>query len=314
MNKRLMFVSPHLDDAILSCGARIVDLIQKEHQVVVATIFSSPGNLPDEATQSLYLQRKSDDRKAVQSLGTTAVHLNFTDAPFRNPFYGKFSSILFHHQLPERENRTLIEVSDQLLQLLDDFKADEVVWPLGVGGHIDHHLIFACSRLLREKVSTEFSYYEDLPYSLIPGWNAVRWSKLNAIPEHKCERKFNKMSLIDTPFDFVYNYHHSGDDLMVSSYYYENEWDSIQPEMCHAKSWTLDQWRYDRQAYKAPSSSFKMKCDAIACYTTEWPTLFGQHRAGIDKTLFNTISENYYQEFYWSEKCFSLQKRKNFNV
>src|SRR5260221_483070 len=95
MMSRLLIISPHLDDAVLSCGARIAKTVESGGEVVVATCFTTPWEAAPEELQQLYDRRKADDGDALKMLGAGIRHLGFTDAPFRNPQYYNFNTILF---------------------------------------------------------------------------------------------------------------------------------------------------------------------------------------------------------------------------
>lgn len=297
--KRTLFISPHLDDAVLSCGAAIAAIAENGFEVIVVTIFTHPGNDAPEKIKALYQKRRSDDRQAVAMLGAYAVHLDFPDAPFRNHRYHNFSSILFHHLLPNEEKSVKEAVVKQLKRLVNTFLPAEIFFPLGVGGHIDHHIVFESSKCLGNS-QTKISYYEDLPYALLPGWNAVRWHHVKGIPfqiEHNRHEK--KMSLIATPFPFVHNYITSAEDQLDSVIRYDEEWSAVNADMFHATAWELERKPFFSCPYNALHNKFIKKCDAISCYSTEWPILFGSEESNIQLILGTGIRDNVYSENQW---------------
>ena len=303
--KRILFLSPHLDDAVLSCGVRIHQSVQEGFEAIVASIFTSPGVETVESVQDLYLKRKRDDKRAIEFLGAKAEHLDFIDAPFRNKRYHNFSTILFHHQLPESEEDVVNAVSVRLRKLIEYLQPYEVHFPLGVGGHIDHHILFESSRLLWD-IRTQFNYYEDLPYSLLSGWNAVRWQQLKARVVSKHQNPalvLKKMSLVDTSIPFVHNYLVNEQDRLSSDTYYDRELSGLQPDMCHAATWEIDHSFFSSQSYITLSQeNFMKKCEAISYYTTEWPVLFGCDKNNIQHFLGATTQNNIYKEHYWLKK------------
>ena len=91
----LVVLSPHLDDAALSCGAMMIHACQTM-PVTVATLFTEAGQPPytlsarrylhqvgAKDAAALYRQRREEDRAALQPLGITCVHAGLVDAPFR---------------------------------------------------------------------------------------------------------------------------------------------------------------------------------------------------------------------------------------
>lgn len=299
--KTLLFISPHLDDALLSCGARIWQSTQAGQDVLVASVFTNPSPHSADSHKTSYQKRISDDKQATQLLGARSVHMGFIDAPFRNKQYRDFTSILFHHELPKSDRPVMLAVAKHLRQLIQESNPDEVWFPLGVGGHIDHHIVYESSKLLKD-VQAQFHYYEDLPYALLPGWNSVRWHQLKATPEKKSQNlKTQKMSLVETSFSFVHNYMASPQDKLTAMVKYDREWETMHPHMSHTTTWTLDKAPFSLSHTIAPSHFFVKKCEAISCYTTEWPILFGREVNNIWESLGSGIEDDVYKETYWSK-------------
>lgn len=273
----LLIISPHLDDAVLSCGARIYDTVQSGRKVVVATCFTDGGP----SMETLYIQRRADDELAVRSLGAERVLLGFCDAPFRNSRYHNFSTILFHHDLPDDERPLVSEISEAVQSLAEEYGSSEIIFPLGIGGHIDHHLVWESSKFFGDgKFSV--SYYEDLPYALVPGWSEVRRSEIGfGCGPVVC------VPLETLPYPFVKNYMGSEDDLRASIMKYEAGF-----ERCYERN----EKNFIRNLYT--SAALSMKCEAIGAYSTEWPVLFGEDRMDIRRYVAG-LAETCV-EIYWT--------------
>lgn len=294
--RRILFISPHLDDAVLSCGAHILQLVQSGFKVLIATVFTRSGNNTKDV--ELYLKRKNDDFAAAQLLDAQVLHLDFTDAPFRSKQYQDFSSILFHHHLQKSEKPFIELLARRLQELLIEFPAEQVWFPLGVGGHVDHHLVFESSKLLWNS-PIQFNYYEDLPYALLDGWHAVRWQQLKATPSQITPTpEIKKISLVDTPYPFVHNYLASKKDISTSSKLFEKEWNDLQPGMDTATAWSLNGSHFYKKFAITTEQHLIKKCEAISCYTTEWPILFGPKKENILQFL---RRHNASKEIYWSK-------------
>jgi LmbE family N-acetylglucosaminyl deacetylase len=95
VKQSFLFVSPHLDDAVLSCGALIAHLAPLT-SVTVATIFThdAPGPHTRSARKSarqcgwthsaeLFEERRKEDAKVLTEAGASHVNLGFLDALFR---------------------------------------------------------------------------------------------------------------------------------------------------------------------------------------------------------------------------------------
>ena len=91
----LVVLSPHLDDAVLSCGALMIHAA-KRTPVTVVTLFTEAGPPPytlsarrylrqvgAEDAESLYRQRRAEDRAALEPMGITWVHAGLTEALYR---------------------------------------------------------------------------------------------------------------------------------------------------------------------------------------------------------------------------------------
>ncbi|WP_025599979.1 PIG-L deacetylase family protein [Burkholderia sp. WSM2230] len=148
---RLLVVSPHLDDAVLSCGLLLI----ASPSAIVCTVFTAPPRenmSTDWDRQSGFKDafeamqaRKREDALALQMLGAQPVHLPFCDAQYR--------------QTP-----SLNELTEALRHTFRAHKPDKAIVPLGLF-HSDHMLVTdACLPLITEMPDTVFHAYEDVPY------------------------------------------------------------------------------------------------------------------------------------------------------
>jgi O-antigen/teichoic acid export membrane protein/LmbE family N-acetylglucosaminyl deacetylase len=189
---RYLVISPHLDDAILSCGA-LLSRLSPGHLVTVATLFthSSPhATLSARAfvrrcgygrAEDLYRDRRAEDASTLDTIGVEIVHLGFLDALFRTkPLVGRRRSSPYARLLPGRlamypsyrrhiasgnvsphDATTAAEVTAALDEILRE-RADIVLAPTGIGGHVDHVL----ARDVAERcTSRPVVFYADLPYA-----------------------------------------------------------------------------------------------------------------------------------------------------
>jgi LmbE family N-acetylglucosaminyl deacetylase len=323
---RLLIISPHLDDAVLSCGARIATTTESGGEAIVATCFTTPGGTAPEELKQLYDRRKADDGEALKMLGAGFRHLGFTDAPSRNPQYHNFNTILFHHHLPDEETTLVLQLTATLEKLIGELKPDELVFPLGTGGHIDHHLVWESSKTFWNR-SCIVSFYEDLPYALVPGWNAVRWNQLGMGTEESGQNRRAqendgqtvdrqvgnsdsydqndgavKMDLPGAPFPFVHNYMSSSEDRRLSMEKYDKEYEGLEHDLWNAHQWTFNGKVFVRTLYKANARNFNTKCQAITNYSSEWPVLFGPDEQNIREMLTYPGNPGDYTEISWTLK------------
>ncbi|CAB3786915.1 hypothetical protein LMG27177_02103 [Paraburkholderia fynbosensis] len=152
----LLVVSPHLDDAVLSCGL----LLAAHPAATVCTIFTSApeGDMMTdwdrasgftgafEATRA----RRTEDVRALSVLRASPIHLPFCDA--------QYLSSPSHEALVAALRATFLEV-----------KPATALFPLGLF-HSDHTMASdACLAALRSFKDLAAYAYEDVPYRNIPG-------------------------------------------------------------------------------------------------------------------------------------------------
>lgn len=294
---KVVFISPHLDDVVLSCGAHIAALVNEAVAVDIVSVFTGAGEEAAPEIAALYETRRNDDIKAAALLGATPVHLGFTDAPFRNKRYYNFSTLLFHHQLPEEELTLVHRIAERLRVLLHAVQPDQVYFPLGVGGHIDHHIVFAAG-LLSEGFPV--SWYEELPYAQLPGWNMLRLAGIHAVPYEKAtDPELPAITLQAVTLPFVKNYITSAEDKEQSSLLLQKEWDGVGGSVKLVSECLLEGAVICKNIWKMPAICLQTKAAAIACYSTEWPVLFGSDVVNIEKWLRAEDAGELYSEAYW---------------
>ena len=191
-----VFVSPHLDDAVLSCAA-LMHAMTARAPVTVVTLFSADAPPPHTraartflrqcasglaasgvagaaASATLFRERCREDITVLEGLGVRHVHLGHPDALFRRRRDPSGLLRLAGRVLPELDHRyptfrfdiALGRVSrgdDELRELLTAQVADlarggVVFAPLGVGRHVDHLLARAVGEHLGAVLYADFPY------------------------------------------------------------------------------------------------------------------------------------------------------------
>ena len=181
-----IFVSPHLDDAALSCGGGIARLTRAGTSVKVVSVFTAdqpPGEpLSPLARRSLaswgagdqpFELRRAENRTALELLGAEAEDLGLLDAIYRRAASGPplYSDPLVP---PSREDveRFLPQLTDALRRSSVATRAGAPVFcPAGTGGHVDHLLVRRAVEQIVEP--REVVYYEEYPYSTRPETSAT---------------------------------------------------------------------------------------------------------------------------------------------
>lgn len=189
--KHWIILSPHLDDAALSCGGWLWDLAQAGAQVQVWTICAGdppPGEVSAFA-RSLEARwgtgarsqaaRRREDEESCRILGTGWRHFNLPDCIYRR-IPGEALRFPYDHEaalfgeLHPAEAGLIAQLADELAAALP--AGAELICPLTLGGHVDHRLTRRAAGQLERPVW----YYADYPYVLTqatqiaqltdPGW------------------------------------------------------------------------------------------------------------------------------------------------
>lgn len=176
-----LYISPHLDDAVLSVGGLIGTQLMAGDRVVIATACTADaptaGRLSPLAIEvhrrwgnprAPYAQRRQEDIAACMALGGAECrHLGLPDAIYRfkpdSPAcrYETFDELF--GPIPSWDRGFSAIIAADVHRLVAELQPQDVFGPLGVGRNVDHlHLRNA---ILRMSNSTPVAFYEEQPYS-----------------------------------------------------------------------------------------------------------------------------------------------------
>ena len=217
--KKILYVSPHLDDALLSMAQNMKNEIADGEDVTVISVFTE-GN---DETARFYEQRRNDDIRAIASIGAHYIHLGFQDSYFREPKgndmepYHNFSTIMFHKSADDKS--LFNELNVALRRIIFEF--DIVYFPLSVGGHVDHTLVFLCAYEYwkTQSVRLDIRFYADMPYSMIDGNVDIRIQQCFG---YKTRTEPIK-PLLENDLFFLKNYCEDADDESKSTMLFQKE-------------------------------------------------------------------------------------------
>ena len=173
-----LFLSPHSDDAALSCGGLIWHLAQQGEPVTAVTVMAGP--MPPDMPMTPFVEdhirrwalgsdpvpgRRAEDERALAELGAVARFGVIPDALYRTdghgiPLYPDRDALFgaIHPRDP------LLADSGAITRQLDP--AATIYAPLGAGNHVDHQL--ARDTVLSWRQShpeVAVFFYEEYPYS-----------------------------------------------------------------------------------------------------------------------------------------------------
>lgn len=168
-----IYLSPHLDDAVLCCGGAITGQHATGERVLVVNICSAAPR-PDTAFSALAREfhttwvlhpeqvvatRLAEDTAALAEIGADSLQAGMLDAIYRYPTAYSSRDSLFG--LPAPEDPLLPALQALLASLYKCQPNAHFYSPLGVGGHVDHQI--TCQVAL-EQLGPELLLYEDFPY------------------------------------------------------------------------------------------------------------------------------------------------------
>lgn len=153
---KICIVSPHLDDALLSCGILMQRAKALSNDILVLNIFTAGTNAAN---------RRVEEQNAIGKAGAQPFFLDELDAPDRNPIYWSDAK-LFFGALEEVPEAYISKVEDRLNAFFAEHQIDVAYFPLGAGGHIDHRITFKVGMRIKH---VAIKFYEDRPYILWPG-------------------------------------------------------------------------------------------------------------------------------------------------
>jgi LmbE family N-acetylglucosaminyl deacetylase len=174
MIMKWVFLSPHLDDVVFSCGGYIWDLTNAGEDVEIWTLCTAdpaPDSLSPFAASlhaewglggDAYRNRRLEDQTACQILNANTSYLNYRDCIYRQSpdgeyFYQTEESIF--GGLSDQEVEIIDQLAEELRLMLPE--GGNLVAPLGIGNHVDHELARKAANRLRR----EAFYYADFPYA-----------------------------------------------------------------------------------------------------------------------------------------------------
>ncbi|HSX10000.1 MAG TPA: PIG-L family deacetylase [Candidatus Saccharimonadales bacterium] len=180
----IIILSPHFDDAILSCGELLLQIAGKT-DVTIINVFTrahlkpytySAKQLLKDAGYSdaveLYKKRENEDARVLSKLPVRVVNLDLEDAVFRVKEKQSFAGKLmpeFDHSYPTYRWHILkgISKNDKAIKILkkdlEKYKNKKplVIAPYGIGDHVDHVLVGkVCAEIFNDVL-----LYSDFPYN-----------------------------------------------------------------------------------------------------------------------------------------------------
>lgn len=174
-----IYLSPHLDDAALSCGGQIFQQTQAGRPVLIVTVTAGDppsADLPpfaqrlhdDWGLQGNPMQgRRAEDVQACQVLRADWLHWDGLDCIYRR--HPRTGAPLYNNDLElfgalHTAESPLVHALAERFAALPPVAA--VYAPLAIGRHVDHQLVRQAAEICWGE---RLIYYEDYPYAGEPG-------------------------------------------------------------------------------------------------------------------------------------------------
>lgn len=175
-----IYLSPHFDDVVLSCGGQIAERRMAQQPVSVAIVFGGEPNYErlspfarklhsrPHATDKFVSQRWQEEQRALSILQATPRPGSFLDCIYRKDETGSrwlytSEEALFGEIDPAEEEDLVMEVTQAIASLAPKPEHCTLYAPLAIGNHVDHQVVHRAARHLQQ-ADYHVRYYEDYPY------------------------------------------------------------------------------------------------------------------------------------------------------
>ena len=164
-----LLLSPHLDDAVFSCGGTILTLVRRGWRVVVATVFTRSVHpatgfaLACQRDKGLgddvdYMAlRRGEDADAVAMLGAETLWLDLPEAPHRG--YETAPALFSEFVSEDGVAASLETILDRTMR---DLNPDLLLAPAALGGHVDHRRVL--DAVIAVGGDHAVAFWHDVPY------------------------------------------------------------------------------------------------------------------------------------------------------
>jgi LmbE family N-acetylglucosaminyl deacetylase len=172
-----VYISPHLDDAVLSCGGAIAAQSALGSRVLVVTLCTAVptreqlGPLAEEfhgdwnlAHDDAVTVRLREDLLAMELVGADCLWVGMLDSIYRLPFAYDTRERLFG--TPRADDPLYQELRSFIPALRQQLPQATFYAPLAIGYHVDHQITYTVAN---ECGGPMLAFYEDIYYVLIAG-------------------------------------------------------------------------------------------------------------------------------------------------
>jgi LmbE family N-acetylglucosaminyl deacetylase len=180
-----IFLSPHFDDAVFSCGGTIHQLVTAGENAHIITVMAGEPLRRDldtpilrdlherwDAGQNPVRVRREEDNAAVRALGTMVTHLEIPDCVYRTAdgmaLYPTEEALWgYVHPDDDAVNhlRSLTDMISGKGNTYQSGRKTTIYAPLAVGDHVDHLIVRDWAQAVaKSNAHIRLRFYTDYPY------------------------------------------------------------------------------------------------------------------------------------------------------
>lgn len=219
---KIFYISPHYDDAVGSCGARM-SRDKMENEVNLITVFSEVKKPFSEYANMLHAywdlknplsDRKNENIKVCKFLKINNIMLGFFDSIYRtfnNEYIYPSQESIFSKVNP-LDSELIENIKNAILRYIA--KEDLIFFPLGVGSHVDHIIVSEVGKILKSE-NYKVSFYLDFYYTgMLPEMCESLDEVKIKFDSNFVNDKINAVKLYKSQVHMLY-----GDESKISEYY-----------------------------------------------------------------------------------------------
>ena len=163
-----VFLSPHLDDAVFSCGGTITKLVYEREDVLVITVYTKELDLKTVPKNfhkfAIYDQRKKEDKEALDKLSAEYKWMDIEERAYRTPLIKRPTGVFkIDLTLGLKQFLNIAEIQAELDRIFEKNPKTIIYAPLGIGNHFDHVEVFFASLMymVDNALFENFKFYFD---------------------------------------------------------------------------------------------------------------------------------------------------------
>ncbi|MBB5855632.1 PIG-L deacetylase family protein [Amycolatopsis umgeniensis] len=184
---RVLAISPHLNDAVLSVGAGLAQAALDGAKVIVHTVFAGSAPPPYSAAaermhavwglsphEDATLRRREEDIAALDHLGVTYRHGRFLDSIYRKRPDGQWlaspvaggAKLAVQERSSDSDGELVAEIKEDLESVIEEFGPTLIVTCAAILDHPDNQVARDAALFAAHEKNIPTRLWEDLPYAV----------------------------------------------------------------------------------------------------------------------------------------------------